>query len=907
MAKSTADVKPPGKGGPPKPAPTPAAPGPTTASPPGRAVTVPSPEDFEHAKDDALLQLRIGRSAHLFAVGISAALALAGVLVLAFEPSGPSASNSATGFSEFSNTFYLFVVVAAGVAIAGVALYSKWEAYQLWPWELHFSITVGAGAANVLLAAVYVLRVAGVGPFATFALVPWFYPLALAGISVALLGLVLTWSGWGLRQYGAAISACLPVATAAVLLVQPPGGTQGSDALAISLFLSAILYQTAGSFLHLISSGTRVHERELITSGQSRMFRYADEIRVKGEAMQYREAALVKREAAVDTAELSVRRQSDSLKEARAQLDDLEEDYRKRSDAVVEKERTWAGRIAEMDARTSQIDDKLKELELREHEIARLLPQISTREQRLVEREGEQTKRDVELTQRSQELEQRAAAMPEAEARLESRRKELDQKTAELLRREGDVAAREGGAKAPSGAAATISASLAARELQLQQLKVALDEQNVNLGRKNRELAEVLRSAKTAQQQSAAKEAALAQREAALSQREADLQDRLKTADDRRLQYESAAQDYKTRLGDVGRQQVESAQKGADLDRSMKANSDREAAISAREDRIRAQLDELDRREADLRARERSVEVSEAEAQMRVREGLAGSNALTVGLSGALASVAYDRPPGGSDGIRDVTGTETLRAPVGRRVANRLPTGTPRLDDLLLGGIPPRGHIVVLGDAFVGKEIVLYSFLAEGLKRGEPAILITAARPPDEVSQQLALVLPEFAEYEKMGMVTWIDAAGGAGTTSGNRIVTKGSDDRAGILSNLVRASKNAEESGKPAFRVGFLGLSAVLAHADERSSFSFLQNVVGILKPRNALAMYSLEGGALSEPQVETLLSRMDGAIVFRQDRDKTFLSVKGFGEVETREWIECRATNRALIVGSFALERIR
>lgn len=70
---------------------------------------------------------------------------------------------------------------------------------------------------------------------------------------------------------------------------------------------------------------------------------------------------------------------------------------------------------------------------------------------------------------------------------------------------------------------------------------------------------------------------------------------------------------------------------------------------------------------------------------------------------------------------------------------------------------------------------------------------------------------------------------------------------------------------------------------------------------------MYSLEGGALSEAAVETLLSRMDGAIVFRQERDRLYLSVKGFGEVETRDWVECRATQRALVVGSFALERIR
>jgi len=57
----------------------------------------------------------------------------------------------------------------------------------------------------------------------------------------------------------------------------------------------------------------------------------------------------------------------------------------------------------------------------------------------------------------------------------------------------------------------------------------------------------------------------------------------------------------------------------------------------------------------------------------------------------------------------------------------------------------------------------------------------------------------------------------------------------------------------------------------------------------------------------VETILSRMDGAIRFKQERDKTFLSVLGLGEVETHDWVEYRATPRGLVVGSFALERIR
>jgi hypothetical protein len=54
-------------------------------------------------------------------------------------------------------------------------------------------------------------------------------------------------------------------------------------------------------------------------------------------------------------------------------------------------------------------------------------------------------------------------------------------------------------------------------------------------------------------------------------------------------------------------------------------------------------------------------------------------------------------------------------------------------------------------------------------------------------------------------------------------------------------------------------------------------------------------------------ILSRLDGAIYFRRDRDKLYLCVQGLGEVQTHQWVEYRVTNRALLIGSFSLERIR
>ena len=688
--------------------------------------------------------------------------------------------------------------------------------------------------------------------------------MALTGISVALVALVLTWNGWTTRQWASAIAALLPIATALVVVFPPTGAASIDSALAISLFISAILYQTAGSFLHLISSGTRSHERELITSGQTRMFRLADEVRGKEEALHFREAALIKREADAENDEMSIQRQKDSLQEARTQLESLEEDYRKRSDAVVQKEREWAGKIADVESRERVIADKSQAVELREQEVARSTPLVSAREQRLVEREGELTKREVELTQRQQDLDNRTTAIPESEARLEARRKELDQKTNELLRREGAVSAAESGGK-PGTPVPAGTQDVAARELKLQQLKLVLDEQNVTLGRRAKETTERAKGIEAALKASAVKEAALATREASLRQSESDLADRVKAADERRGVYETASRDYESRLGEIGKTQVETAQKAAQLDQTLKTLADREAAVQEREKRARGAQTSVEAREKAVNARERALSANEAELSLRRQEVTRGSDLGIAGLAAVAAAdqIDADASPsrkmrGRGAGVRDLSETEpvapaaeTLRAPTQRRIADRLPTGTPRLDDLLLGGLPPKSHLVLVGDAFVGKEIVLYAFIAEGLKRGEPAVIVTATRTPNEVAQSLGVVLPQFREYEQMGMVTWIDAsAPGTGAASGtpHRFVTKGSDDRAGILSNLVKASKAADGDKQVPFRVGFLGLAGVLAHGDERASFSFLQNVVGILKPRNALAVYSLEGAALSD-----------------------------------------------------------
>jgi KaiC/GvpD/RAD55 family RecA-like ATPase len=247
-----------------------------------------------------------------------------------------------------------------------------------------------------------------------------------------------------------------------------------------------------------------------------------------------------------------------------------------------------------------------------------------------------------------------------------------------------------------------------------------------------------------------------------------------------------------------------------------------------------------------------------------------------------------------------------------RRIADRQSTGTPRLDDLLLGGMPPGAHVLLVGPPFTGKEVALYAFVAEGLKRGEAAVLVTASRPPEELAQEIGVASPQFLEYEQLGRVVWIDASNPSPSSespagASERVRVRGPGDHKGILSALTRAAMRFEREGVRSVRVGFLGLSASLAHGDGQAGFAFLQNFVGILKARTALALYVVDRGAITDTQVETVQARMDGALQFKSERGKTFLAVQGLGDVATREWVEYRATSRALAIGSFSLERIR
>jgi hypothetical protein len=50
-----------------------------------------------------------------------------------------------------------------------------------------------------------------------------------------------------------------------------------------------------------------------------------------------------------------------------------------------------------------------------------------------------------------------------------------------------------------------------------------------------------------------------------------------------------------------------------------------------------------------------------------------------------------------------------------------------------------------------------------------------------------------------------------------------------------------------------------------------------------------------------------MDGVIEFKEENLRTFFCVQGICDVQTRNWIQYKFTEKEIVIGSFSLGRIR
>ena len=239
----------------------------------------------------------------------------------------------------------------------------------------------------------------------------------------------------------------------------------------------------------------------------------------------------------------------------------------------------------------------------------------------------------------------------------------------------------------------------------------------------------------------------------------------------------------------------------------------------------------------------------------------------------------------------------------------KVKTGTRRLDDLLYGGFPMGSNILIYGPPYCGKEVLIYSFIAEGLKKGVPAIIVLTDKTIDDIREDMKFVLPTYDQYEMMGLVRYVDAysrsIGDTTTIDGVKYIDSQTDTE-GIMNAVDEVARELKETA-PYYRLIFISVSTLLAYLDPAVLLKFLQPFTTKRKRDRAVSLYLVHAGMHRESDIQTLGYTMDGTIEFKIENQKTYLCVKGITEAQSRNWIEVTVSKSGVLLGSFTLGHIR
>jgi circadian clock protein KaiC len=86
---------------------------------------------------------------------------------------------------------------------------------------------------------------------------------------------------------------------------------------------------------------------------------------------------------------------------------------------------------------------------------------------------------------------------------------------------------------------------------------------------------------------------------------------------------------------------------------------------------------------------------------------------------------------GDSQAVRSARAADDAAVVLGRQDGGveKLPTGIPGFDHVAMGGLPRRRATVLAGQAGSAKTVLAGQFLAEGVRRGQPAVFVTLEEP----------------------------------------------------------------------------------------------------------------------------------------------------------------------------------
>jgi KaiC/GvpD/RAD55 family RecA-like ATPase len=920
------------------------------------------PDPAPEAAAAGLLQLKFGRHAHGY--GIAAAVAFVANAILLYNMSSLTALTLREGYPDY--ILWLLPVTIGAIA--------SWDAIQLKrdPYRGHFKSRhfVMSTLGMILFFAVsgfLVLMAFGILPVGYRV---WVYPLTVVGVPATIISMAMTWQGLTARKGGSiALATILPIFVTLLVVGGQTTYASGSFSdqtrqLYLIVFLAgAVSTEIAGSLLHIIASSTSVYQREILKADNTKVGLLQQELQKKREALDYKERALRGREAHLEALQQELDDQSSELKTKFTDVAGREVAVEKGIKELRDLDRKVASAKAEIEARVEELKHRDADVASAKAETTKSAQVVAARGAALADREKETKRAMIELQSQLRASGDKAKILTELEERLRATEKALDGKHTALLKQEKDVQLRESALRLKTEQVQVThskveserikelkdwEAKILAKEKDLGKLEVELRSMESQLKERYENATRIERRFQeqrkihedregemvSQEQQISDKETGLRERAAELERQAAAVQEAQVQIDAKMKKYSELLKEAKMKEAVAGSSQEEVNQRISTLNAREKRLVEMQANLQAEIKRLNEQNRGLLEKAKEVEERENEISLREMELEQKARESRA-----SVATPGMRDMDREAQLEAWEHRIRDreeefkrrtyqkekeiemresavkahlTTGVSEAseEAVAEEKKADKVKTGTPRLDDLLYGGIPFNSNVLFVGPAFVGKEVAILNFVAEGLKKRVPAILITTTKLPIDIARDMAPILPTFVEYEQLGLVRWIDCTsqtqGGKPVREKNVWRVNGPTDFDSIM-NVVNQLDEEFKGKFPYFRLAFLTLSSSITQAEERDAMTFFQKLVNRLRQTKAVSAIALERGMHADQTLEAMEHMVDGAIHFKTDKQKTLMHVAGLGEVQTRDWVPYKFTNKAIMIGSFQLERIR
>src|SRR6059036_2450136 len=917
----------------------------------GRAVSAP---EAAGTSQQGLLQLSFARHAHGYGFVGAAAFLLDAILILYIGIQSPVLP---TGV-RLDFLVWLLPSVAGAVA-SWDAVRLKREPYRKHYESTHFAMSTVGMALFFVTALAIVLMIWQ--QFPAWLDPGWVYPFAVAGVPLTIISMGMTWEGLGLRKAGSFVLAAV---TPVLALFLPFGhftlaDQSGRSLYVVTLLVGALSTEFAGSLLHIIASSTSVYQREILKADNSKVALIQQDYQKKREALDYKERALRGREAHLEALQQELEDQANELKSKFSDVTARENAIEKGTKDLRDIDRKVASARAEIEAKAEEIRLRDADISTLKTEHEKMRQTLNAREASLAEREKEVKRTSIELTSQLRSSETKAKSVEEREARLQELEKSFDSKRTSLLKKEKElelkhselrlrgeqVEATRGGADATrirelkewEKKILAKEKELGKQEVELKTMETRLKERYENATRTEKQFQGQRRMFDDRESEYVSREKKISDQEAALRERSAEVERQASAVEDAQHQLDDKTKKYAELFKDTKMKEAAAGSNEADTRRQKENLDSRERKLHEMQTNLQAEIKRLNEENRKLLEKAKEMEERESDLQLKslelenkTREGRA-PGMRDMGREGQLEEWerrlrereedlkrrTYQKEKEmemreGAVKARITTAAgeaEAEEAIAVEKKADRVKTGTPRLDDLLYGGIPFNSNVLFVGPAFVGKEVALLNFIAEGLKKGIPVIIITTTKLPIDIARDIAPILPTFVEYDQLGLVRWIDCTS---PVSGKPVKEKnvwrvnGPTDFDSIY-QLVGQLDEEFKKKHPYFRLAYMTLSSSITQADEREAMSFVQRLVNRLRQTKAVSAIALERGMHTDQTLEALEHMVDGAIHFKSDKQKTALQVVGLGEVQTHDWVPYKFTNKALMIGSFQLERIR